>query len=97
MSLILNYKKPLFWIFLFLIIIVAVIGIRLAANPEPQASFADATYSIKEILYQAPIYSSFLTLHNVPQISISSDFKLYSNSDWIMQGELYRYDLVNIT
>ena len=54
---VLNYKKPSFWIILFSIIIVAAIGIGLAANPKSSASFNGSSYRVKEILYQAPMYS----------------------------------------
>lgn len=94
---VLNYKKPSFWIILFSIIIVAAIGIGLAANPKSSASFNGSSYRVKEILYQASIYSFSYTLDTAPQYSISSDYKLYSkqftDEDWILHGELYPFEI----
>lgn len=94
---VLNYKKRRFWIVLFSIIIVAAIGIGLAANSRPAASFNGSSYRVKEILYQAPMYSSIYTLDTAPQYGISSDNKLYSkkisDEDWTMHGGLYRYEI----
>jgi len=90
---VLNYRKPGFWIIFFSIIIVAAVAIGLAANPKSSASFNGSSYRVKEILYDAPMYSFSYTLDTVPQYSISSDYKLYSkeitDKDWIMHGGLY--------
>ncbi|MBM7687109.1 M56 family metallopeptidase [Defluviitalea raffinosedens] len=90
---VLNYRKPRFWIIFFSIIIVAAVAIGLAANPKSSASFNGSSYRVKEILYDAPMYSFSYTLDTVPQYSISSDYKLYSkeitDKDWIMHGGLY--------
>jgi len=94
---VLNYKKPRFWIIFFSIIIVVTIGIGLVANPKSLASFNGSSYRVKEILYQAPMYSFSYILDTAPQYSISSDYKLYSkqitDEDWIMHGGLYRYEI----
>jgi hypothetical protein len=90
---VLNYRKPRFWVIFFSIIIVAAVAIGLAANPKSSASFNGSSYRVKEILYDAPMYSFSYTLDTVPQYSISSDYKLYSkeitDKDWIMHGGLY--------
>ena len=90
---VLNYRKPGFWIIFFSIIIVAAVAIGLAATPKSSASFNGSSYRVKEILYDAPMYSFSYTLDTVPQYSISSDYKLYSkeitDKDWIMHGGLY--------
>lgn len=92
-----NHKKPRFWIILFSIVIVAAVGIGLAANSMTSASLNDATYRVKEILHQDPLYSFIYMLNTAPQYSISSDYKLYSkeinDENWTMQGELYSYEI----
>jgi hypothetical protein len=93
----LNYKKPSFWVTFLTVIIVAVIGIGLAANSRASVSLNDANYRVKEVLYQDPLYSFIYMLNTAPQYSISSDYKLYSkeinDEDWTMQGELYSYEI----
>jgi len=90
---VLNYKRPKFWIVLFSIIIVATVGFGLAANPRSSTSFKGFSYRVKEILYQAGIYSFAYTLDNAPQYSISSDNILYgrqaNDEGWSLQGVLY--------
>jgi beta-lactamase regulating signal transducer with metallopeptidase domain len=94
---VLNYKKPRFWIIFFSIIFGATIGIGLIANPKSFASFNGSSYRVKEILYQAPMYSFGYILDTAPQYSISSDYMLYSkqitDEDWIMHDGLYRYEI----
>jgi beta-lactamase regulating signal transducer with metallopeptidase domain len=90
---VLNYRKPGFWVMFFSIIIVAAVAIGLAANPKSSASVNGSSYRVKEILYEAPMYSFSYTLDTAPQYSISSDYILYSkeitDEDWIMHGGLY--------
>ncbi len=80
------------------IIVVAAIGIGLAANPYPRAAaLAGSSYHVKEILYQAPMYSFAYTLDMAPQFRISQDFCLFgkeiTDEDWSMLGKLYRYEI----
>lgn len=93
----LNYKKPRFWIIFLSAIVVAAIGIGLAANFKSTTSFNESSYRVKEILYQAPLYSFIYVLDTAPKYSISSDYRLYSkeftDEDWTMSGELYRYEI----
>ncbi len=90
---VLSYKKPKVWVILFSIIIVTAIGIGLVTNPRSTISFNGSSYRVKEILYQAGIYSFAYTLDTAPQYSISSDYSLYSkqitDEEWSMQGVLY--------
>jgi beta-lactamase regulating signal transducer with metallopeptidase domain len=94
---VLNYKRPRFWIVLCSIIIVAAIGIGLAANPKSASAFNGFSYRVKEILYEETMYSFTYTLDNAPQYSISSDYKLYSKEnnyeDWVMHGRLYSCEI----
>jgi beta-lactamase regulating signal transducer with metallopeptidase domain len=94
---VLNYKKPRFWIIFFSIIFGATIGIGLMANPKSSITFNGSSYRVKEILYQAPMYSFIYTLDTVPHYSISSDYQLYSkqvtDEDWVMHDGLYRYEI----
>jgi beta-lactamase regulating signal transducer with metallopeptidase domain len=94
---VLSYKKPKFWVVLFSIIIMAAIVIGLAANPKSTESFNGFTYRVKEIPYQAGMYSFAYTLDSAPQYSISSDYRLYSkqviDEDWNMHGVLYPYEI----
>ncbi len=90
---VLNYKKPRFWIVLLSVIIVAAIGMGLAANPRSEASFNGFSYKVEEILYQAGIYSFAYTLDTAPRYSISSDYILYgkqvNDEDWQMHGVIH--------
>ena len=94
---VLNYKKPSFWVIFLSIIIVVTIGIGLVANPKSLASFNGSSYRVKEILYQAPMYSFVYTLDTAPQYCISSDYVLYSkqiaDEGWIMHGGLNCYEI----
>ena len=94
---VLNYKKPKFWAMLFSIVIVAVIGIGLAANPKLSASIGGSSYRVKEILYQAPMYSYSYGVEAAPRYRISSGYDLYSkevNDDyWTLQGRLRRSEI----
>jgi hypothetical protein len=94
---VLKYKKPGFWIILFSIIIVAAIGIGLAANPKSPVTFNGSSYRVKEILYQAPIYSFAYILDTAPQFCISADYVLFSkqvnDEDWVMHGGLDPYKI----
>ena len=55
---VLNYKKPRFWIICFIeFIVIVAVGVGLMANPKSSASFNGSSYRVKEILYQAPVYS----------------------------------------
>jgi beta-lactamase regulating signal transducer with metallopeptidase domain len=94
---VLNYKKPRFWVIFFSIIIIATIGIGLVANPKSTASFNGSSYRVKEILYQAPMYSFSYTLDTAPQYCISSDYVFYSkqssDEDWVMHGGLDPYKI----
>src|SRR5690606_7981694 len=82
-----------FWMVLLSVIIVAAIGMGLAANPRSEASFNGFSYKVEEILYQAGIYSFAYTLETAPRYSISSDYILYgkqaNDEDWQMHGVLY--------
>jgi hypothetical protein len=92
----LNYKSPGLRAIILLIIIAAV-GIGLAAYFRIPVTFADSSYQIKEILYQAPIYSFAYTLDITPRFKITSDYILYSkhasDKDWIMHGDLKRFSI----
>jgi len=94
---VLNYKRPKFWIVLCSIIIVAAIGIGLAANPKSAALFNGFSYRVEEILYEAPMYSFSYTLDNAPRYCISSDYVLFSkqssDEDWVMHGKLDPYKI----
>jgi len=93
---VLYYKKPGFWIIFSSIIVVVLIILGLAANPKSKQSIIGTSYRVKEILYQAPMYSFTYTLENAPNYGISSDFVLYikeSNDVWTRQGELYNYEI----
>jgi len=92
-----NAKKPGFWVFVLSILFVVVIGIGLAGKDKSSVPFNDLSYRVKEILYEELMYSFTYTLDTAPQYSISSDYVLYSkqitDEDWIMQGELYPYEI----
>jgi len=94
---VLNYKKPRLWVIFYSIIIVAAIGIGLVANPKSTTSFNGSSYRVKEILYQAPMYSFSYTLDTAPQYCISSDYVFYSkqspDEDWVMHGKLNPYKI----
>jgi beta-lactamase regulating signal transducer with metallopeptidase domain len=94
---VLHYKKPRFWIVLCSIIIVAAIGIGLAANPKSASAFNGFSYRVKEILYEETMYSFTYTLDTAPQYCISSDYVFYSkqssDEDWVMHGGLDPYKI----
>ncbi|MGI6188339.1 MAG: hypothetical protein GX041_06460 [Clostridiales bacterium] len=92
-----NYKKPKFWIVLFSVIIVAAVGIGLATNHGSTASINGQSYRVKEIIYEAGMYSFTYAMDTAPQFSISSDYSLYSKQvteeDWDQEGVLYPYEI----
>lgn len=94
---VLNYKKPGLWIMFLSIITAAAIVIGLAVNPKSYQKLNGSSYRVKEILYDAPIYSFTYTMDTVPKYSISSDYQLYSkestDEDWFKLGKLERYEI----
>jgi beta-lactamase regulating signal transducer with metallopeptidase domain len=94
---VLNFKKPTFWVIAIAVLIVVVLCVGLMANPKSLTTFNGSSYRVKEILYQAPMYSFGYTLDTAPQYSISSDYVLYSkqttDQDWTMHKGLDRYEI----
>lgn len=93
----LNYKRARFWIIILTVLIVIVLYVGLIAKSKTPTTFNGSSYRVKEILYDAPIYSFTYRLGTAPQYSISSDYVLYSkqttDEDWIMHDGLYQYKI----
>lgn len=92
---VIDYKKPMFWIAVVVVVCLIVMTIVLVRNSQHKTrELSGANYQVAEILYDAPYYSFVQTKDTAPLYSISADYALFEketaqNSAWVRRGDLY--------
>lgn len=94
---VLKFKTPPLWVTGVALVAVATLGVSLMTNPRAKTTFQGASYEVKEILYDAPMYSFTFRPETAPQFCVSSDFVLFmkkwDDTDWYMLGDLLPYEI----
>lgn len=100
---VLGYRRPAFWVTAISLLLAAALGIGLLTNPYIRAAApSNTSYSVKEILYDAPMYSFTYSPETAPRYHISEYYLLSEQNSvldsvaddrWVSKGVLEEYDL----
>lgn len=100
---VLDYRKPAVRVTAISLILAVALGVGLLTNPYIHAADpSDTTYRVKEILYDAPMYSFSYSVETAPHYHISKNYLLSEQNSvldmtpddrWVSKGVLSEYEL----